>query len=333
MKSSGMDEMLDIVVVGAGPAALGVLHAARQANFRAVAIDKGPVCGALVAHPTYMRWFSTAEKLELGGFPLLVTEKNPTRQEYLQYCRAFVKFFNLEVVTYREVTAVTTNDDYFTVQAKDMFGREYAWEARNVVVTTGFYDTPRLLNIPGEELPHVSHRYSEAHFYAGHEVLIIGAGSSAAEVALELWRRDARVTVAMRTERFDTKYWIEPDLENRIAEGSITCHRNTRVVEIRRDDAVLEDERGHHFTVPCDFVLAMTGYRPDTTLLEQAGARVDTQSGKPELSNDYETNVPGLYVAGTLIAGIDSNVVFIENSRTHGPAIVRHIQSKQMVRN
>jgi thioredoxin reductase (NADPH) len=162
---------------------------------------------------------------------------------------------------------------------------------------------------------------------------VIGAGSSAAEVALELWRREARVAVAMRTERFDTKYWIEPDIENRIAEGAIACHRNTRVVEIRRDDAVLEDARGHHFTVPCDFVLAMTGYRPDTSLLESVGASVDSQSGKPGLTSNYETTVTGLYVAGTLIAGVESNVVFIENSRTHGPAIVRHILSRQIVRN
>ncbi|MBI5093184.1 MAG: YpdA family putative bacillithiol disulfide reductase [Candidatus Hydrogenedentes bacterium] len=332
MKTVGLDEIQDIVVVGAGPAALCTLHAARQANLRAVAIDKGPVCGALVAHPTYMRWFSTSDKLELAGFPLLTNDTRPTRREYLQYCRAFITYFGLDVVTYREVTAVAQADDLFTVQARDMFGREYAWEARNAVVATGFYDSPRLLDVPGEDLPKVTHRYSEAHYYAGHDVLVIGAGSSAAEVALELWRRGAHVTVAMRSERFDTKYWIEPDIENRIAEGAITAYRNARVIEIRRDDAVLEDVRGHHFTVSCDFVLAMTGYRPDTSLIERAGATVDSQSGKPVLSDKFETTVPGLYVAGTLIAGVESNSVFIENSRNHGPTIVRDILSKQTVR-
>jgi thioredoxin reductase (NADPH) len=331
MKSPGIDSIQDIVVVGAGPASLGVLKAAREAGLEAVAIDKGPVCGALLRHPTYMRWFSTADKLELPGLPLLSEEKNPTRREYLKYCRAYMTHFDLPVATYREVTDIEQQDGIFQVRARDLFDRPYVWRARNVVAATGFYDSPRLLNIPGEDLPKVSHRYSEAHYYYDQEVLVIGAGSSAAEVALELYRSGARVTVAMRGERFSTKYWIEPDIENRVAEGSIQGYRNVDVVEIRLDEVVLQRrDTGEQILVPNDFVLAMTGYEPDTTLIERAGAYVDAASGKPALNEYLESTVPGLYVAGTLVAGIDANVVFIENSREHGPRIVSHILSKQL---
>jgi thioredoxin reductase (NADPH) len=329
MRTYGLDEVLDIVVVGAGPSGLGVLHAAREAELTAVAIDKGPVCSALCSHPTYMRWFSTSEKLELAGFPLLTDKKNPTRREYLNYCRAFVRYFGLKVVTYREVTAITRAGDAFSVAAKDMYDRPYEWRARTVAMATGFYDSPRPLNIPGEDLPKVSHRYTEAHWYTGHDVLVIGSGSSAAEVALELWRSGANVTVAMRSDRFETKYWIEPDIENRIREGSIICYRNVDVTAIRPDDVLLTTANGEDITVPNDFVLAMTGYEPDTSLLEQIGVHVDPQCGKPALDDHFETNVPGVYVAGTLCAGQESNVVFVENSRQHGPAIVNHICEKR----
>ncbi len=318
----------DIIVVGAGPAALSVLHAAKEAGLTALAIDKGPLCSALCSHPTYMRWFSTTDKLELAGFPLLTAEKNPTRQEYLKYCRAFAKFFDLHIETYREVTAIEKAGDAFVLQGKDMFGRAYSWRARNVVMATGFYDSPRPIGVPGEDLPKVSHRYTESHWYSDHDVMVIGAGSSAAEIALELWRNDTRVTVVMRSAKFHTKYWIEPDIENRIKEGSITCYRNAQPVEIRYDDVLVRTETGDMVTVPNHFVLAMTGYEPDTSLVEAVGAVIDHSCGKPQLTDDLETTVPGLYVAGTLCAGQESNVVFIENSRDHGPIIVKHVVSQ-----
>lgn len=328
MKIHGTDDILDLVMVGAGPASLGALHEAQRVGLKAIAIDKGPVCSALLHHPTYMKWFSTTDKLELAGFPLLAEDKNPTRKEYLQYLRAFVRYFDLKIVTYHAVTGIIPLDGLFRVMARDMFGRERVWRTKNVVMATGFYDSPRPLGIPGEDLPKVSHRYTEAHMYADHDVMIIGAGSSAAEVALELWRAGANVTVAMRSEHFHTKYWIEPDIENRIKEGAIACYRNAEVLEITPDDVMLRDGQGEHVSVPNDFVLAMTGYEPDTSLLEMTGALVDKATGKPQLSDDFESTVPGLYVAGTLCAGCESNVVFVENSREHGPAIVRAIQQK-----
>ncbi len=329
MNRFGLNEILDLVIIGAGPASLGALHDAQAQGLRAIAIDKGPVCGALLQHPTYMRWFSTNDKLELAGFPLQATEKNPTRREYLQYCRAFANYFQLEVVTYHEVTAIIPLDGIFRVEAQDHFGRPYVWRAKNVVAATGFYDSPRPLGIPGEDLPHVSHRYSEAHMYADHDLVIIGAGSSAAEVALETWRSGARVTVVMRSEAFHTKYWIEPDIENRIKEGSIVCHRRAEVSAIGMDAIHVKTADGKEIEVPTDFVLAMTGYEPDTTLLERTGAVVDPVSKKPELNEHFETTVPGLYVAGTLCAGCDANVVFVENSREHGPTIIRHILARR----
>lgn len=332
MNNYGLDQPLDIVAIGAGPAGLCVLHAAREAGLTAVAIDKGPVCGALCSHPVYMRWFSTFDKLELAGFPLLIDEKNPTRREYLRYCRAFVRYFDLHVVTYRTVTDIARNDEGFVVTASDMYGRKAAWRARAVVAATGFYDNPRPLNVPGEDLPKVSHRYSEAHWYADHDVLVVGAGSSAAEVALELHRAGAHVTVLMRGDRFDTKYWIEPDIENRIREGAIACHRRASIKEIRPDDVVIADADGRDRVIANDFVLAMTGYEPDVSLVERIGAEIDRACGKPVLSEALETTVPGLYVAGTLCAGEESNVVFVENSREHGPIIVAHIAARRAAR-
>lgn len=325
MKYPVPGKILDLIVVGSGPAGLVTLFEAKQRGLHAAAIDKGPVCAALLQHPTYMRWFSTADKLELAGFPLLTEDKNPSRREYLKYCVAFVRYFGLDVITYQEVVQIIPLDGLFRVETNDMYNRHHIWRSRCVVVATGFYDSPRPLGVPGEDLPKVSHRFTEAHYYAGQDVLVAGAGSSAAEAALELYRYGARVTVAMRGDRFDTKYWIEPDIENRIKEGAIACYRNTKVVAIRPDDVVLRDAAGNETVVPNDFVLAMTGYEPDTRLLERAGAVVDPETKKPALTEHLETTVPGLYVAGTLCAGCESNVVFVENSREHGRLIVEHM--------
>ena len=321
-----------MLVVGSGPAALVCLYEAKARGIRAVALEKGPVCGALLHHPTHMRWFSTFDKLELAGFPLLTNEKNPTRREYLRYCLAFVRYFGLDIVTYHEVVNVIPLDGLFRVEARDLYGRQRVWRARTVVMATGFYDSPRPLGVPGEALPKVSHRYTEAHYYAGQEVLIIGAGSSAVEVALELYRYGTHVTVVMRSDEFHTKYWLKPDIENRIKEGSIACYRHAEILEITPDEVRVRTATGEEECIVNDFVLAMTGYEPDTTLLEKAGAVVDGETKKPALTEQLETTVPGLYVAGTLCAGCESNVVFVENSRDHGPLIVADIASRHAIR-
>lgn len=315
--------------MGVGPPALAALHDAEAAGLKAVGIDKGPVCGALVKHPTYMRWFSTYDKLELCGFPLVINDKNPSRQEYLKYCRTFARQYRLKINTYREVMSIEKIGDLFEVHARDRFGRNYEWRAHNVVVGTGFYDSPRPLGVPGEDLPHVSHSYTETHNYADHKVMVIGAGSSAAEIALELWRDHTDVTIVTRSSNFHTKFWVEPDIENRIKEGSITCYRNAEVVSIDEEGVHITNDQGAPVQIEADFILAMTGYEPDTSMLKSIGAEVDPVSKKPQLTDELETSVPGLYVMGTLCAGVESNVVFIENSRDHGTRIVQDILAKR----
>jgi thioredoxin reductase (NADPH) len=325
MKLFGTEDIQDLVIVGVGPPALAALYEAQQAGLKAVGIDKGPVCGALVKHPPYMRWFSTYDKLELCGFPLLISEKNPTRREYLKYCRTFARENALQVNTYHTVFEVERDDDFFVVRAHDRFGRVNVWNTRNVAVGTGFYDSPHALNVPGEELPHVSHVYTETHNYADHKVVVIGGGSSAAEIALELYRDHTDVTMVLRGDSFNTKFWVEPDIENRIKEGSIACYRNAEVLSIEESGITIRDAAGETQSIKADFILAMTGYAPNTTLLSALGAAIDEALNKPILSEGLETTVPGLYVIGTLCAGVESNVVFIENSRDHGIKIVGDI--------
>ena len=219
--------------------------------------------------------------------------------------------------------------EHFRVHARDRFGRVYTWETHNVAVGTGFYDSPRPLGVPGEELPHVSHVYSETHHYADHKVVVIGAGSSAAEIALELHRDHTDVTLITRGDTFNTKFWVEPDIENRIKEGSIVCYRNAEVQSIHEDGLIIRDEQGAEVDLEADFILAMTGYSPDTTFLRDLGATIDELHIKPVLSEGLETTTPGLYVMGTLCAGVESNVVFIENSRDHGTKIVGDILRKR----
>ena len=328
MNTYGTEDIQDLIIIGVGPPALAALHEAQQAGLKAVGIDKGPVCGAIAKHPPYMRWFSTYDKLELCGVPFLIDEKSPTRREYLKYCRTFARQQKLKINTYREVTEIVKTNDGFQVHARDHFGRSYTWNTHNVAVGTGFYDSPRPLGVPGEELPHVSHVYSETHNYADHKVIVIGAGSSAAEIALELYRDHTDVTIVTRSETFHTKFWVEPDIENRIKEGSITCYRNAEVKSIHEDGLTIRDEDGNSVTLEADFILAMTGYTPDTRFLSTLGADIDESLNKPVLSEGLETTVPGLYVMGTLCAGVESNVVFIENSRDHGQKIVEDILRK-----
>jgi thioredoxin reductase (NADPH) len=329
MKSYGLDEILDLVIVGVGPPALAALHDAKAGGLKAVGIDKGPVCGALVKHPPYMRWFSTYEKLELCGFPLVISEKNPDRREYLKYCRTFARLHDLKINTYRTVTRVEKVDELFRVVAEDRLGREYVWTTKNLVIGTGFYDSPRPLKVPGEVLPHVSHVYSETHDYSGHKVVVIGAGSSAAEIALELWRDYTDVTIVMRSAKFHTKFWVEPDIENRIKNEEIACYRDAEVSSIDEDGVHIVDSDGKSLYLEADFVLAMTGYEPNTSLLESMGAEVNGDDKKPVLTEGLETTVPGLYVMGTLCSGVESNVVFIENSRDHGTKIVGDVLRKR----
>jgi len=325
----------DLSVIGAGPCGLAVGVAARQAGLKATLFEKGPVVASLLKYPTYMTFFSTSEKLEIGGVPFTIAGDKPTRREALAYYRKVAEHFELDVRQYHAVTAAERGRDGFTLGVRAP-GEEgdppRPVPARCVVFATGYFDSPNLLGVPGEDLPHVSHFFGEAHAYWRQRVLVVGGGNSAVEAALELHRVGARVTVVHFLEGFDrgVKPWILPDITNRLKDGSITARWRSRVVEIRPREVIVRSEAdGSTECPPTDFVLALTGYRPDLSLLRSVGVAVDEATGVPRHDPaTMETNVPGVFIAGVLASGFDANKIFIENGRLHGGLICTALKAK-----
>lgn len=320
----------DIAVVGAGPCGLGVGVAARAQNVSCVLFEKASVVSAISRYPTHMTFFSTAEKLELGGVPFLAQGDKPNRREALRYYQRIVRTFGLDVRQYEKVEHIRLGPDFIiTTRRKDGVQREY--RARNIVIATGYLDTPVLMNIPGEELPHVRHYYKEGHPYFDQDCVVIGAGNSAVDVALDLYRWGARPTLVHFADALDpgVKPWILPDIMNRINSGEIPVRWRSRVVEILSDHVVLQSEvTRERSRLPTDFVFAMTGFRPDPTLLQSLDVRVDEQTGIPAHDpTTMQTNVPGVFIAGVIAAGLNANKIFIENGREHGPKIVSAVIS------
>jgi thioredoxin reductase (NADPH) len=329
-----MEAVRDVLVVGAGPAGLAVAIAAVRAGLSHEVIEKGVLVNAIYGYPHGMTFFTTAELLELGEMPFVTPFPKPTREEALVYYRRVTDAFRLDVSLGERVEAIEPRDGLFIVRtARARPGRaavEGARRARNVVVATGYYDTPKRLGVPGEDLPHVAHYFDEAHPYHGRRVIVVGGSNSAAEAALLLCRAGARVTLVHRRARLSgsIKYWVKPDVENRIAEGRVAARLESRVVEITPDEVRIDGPAGPE-AIPADAVFLLTGYLPDVGLLERAGVRVDPATRKAEHDPEtFATNVPGLYLAGSIAAGADSNRIFIENGRFHGAAIVRSILSK-----
>lgn len=320
---AGAAGVYDIAVVGAGPCGLSVGVAARRAGVSCVLFDKGCVTRAISLYPTYGTFFSTPDKLELGGVPFITAGDKPTRREALKYYRAVVSRFGLDVRQYEEVTKVTGQRGAFLVHTLRA-GRESTYRARAVVVATGYFDTPNLLGVPGEELPKVSHYYREGLPFFGQECLVVGGGNSAAEAALDLHRSGARVTLVHFLGDVDpgVKPWILPDLRGRLQSGEVAARWRTRVEEIRPESVVLARvDSGRRDIIPNDFVFAMTGWTPDPKLLRRMGVPVDPTSHIPEHDPEtMETARPGVYIAGVIAAGC--NKTFIENGREHGPRIV-----------
>jgi thioredoxin reductase (NADPH) len=324
--------MIPLAVVGAGPCGIGVGVAARQAGLDAVLFDKGCITGTLVNYPVHMTFFSTAERLELGGVPFVSINDKPTRVEALKYYRRIVKHFELDARQYHEVVAVTGRRGDFRLRVRGPDGAEREERAASVVIATGYYDTPNRLGIPGETLPHVHHYYREGHAYFDQDCLVIGGGNSAVDVALDLYRCGARVTLVHFLDGLDAgvKPWVRPDVEARLAQGQIAARWRTRVTEIRRGEVVLRGEAGEAGAAAppperlrSDWVFAMTGYRPDPRLLQELGVTVDGRTGIPlHDPATMETDIPGVYIAGVIAAGNDANKIFIENGREHGPRIV-----------
>jgi thioredoxin reductase (NADPH) len=317
------DPIFDLLVIGAGPTGLACAIEAQKAGFRAVAVDNGCVCNSLYHYPSHMTFFTTPELLEIGDIPFPSPNPKPTRNEALQYYRLVAAHYRLDVRQYQHVVGVTGADGDFTVHTEDRFGRPGALRTRKLALSTGYYDLPNYMGIPGENLSKVHHYYVDPHPYFEMDVVVIGGKNSAAIAALELWRSGARVTLVYRGPEIPphVKYWIKPDIENRIKNGEIEARFNSRVLEIKPDSVELETPAGRE-SLKNDFVFAMTGYHPDFAFLEALGVRFEGKDRLPVCDpQTLESNVPGVYLAGVIVAGSRTNEIFIENGRFHGGQI------------
>jgi thioredoxin reductase (NADPH) len=315
----------DVLIVGAGPSGLATAIAAKHHGLDALVVEKGVVVDSIFRFPVHMVFFTTPELMEIGGLPLITPYDKPTRLEALRYYRRTVEAFDLQVVDQEAVTALERESDgTFIVSCETARGATRVRQARAVVMAIGYYDHPVLLGVPGEDLPHVSHYYTEAHPYYRKRVVIVGAKNSAAETALELFRAGAHVTLVHRQAALgdSIKYWVRPDIENRIKEGSIAARFETTVKEIRTTEVLVEGPGGAE-SLAADAVLLMTGYRADMALMRNAGVEINPETEGPQYDAEtYETNVPNLFVAGGALAGKHTGTVFIETGRFHGAKII-----------
>jgi thioredoxin reductase (NADPH) len=327
-----MNGMFDVLVVGAGPTGLACGIEALRADLKLLILEKGCLVNSLFHYPPNMTFFTTRELLEIGDLPFTSVNIKPTRAEALEYYRRVAAYYHLPIHYEERVRQVVQENGAFMIGTELRGGGNRKYNSRNVVLATGYYDLPNLMNVPGEDLPKVSHYYQEPHQFFGRRVAVVGGGNSAAIAALELYRHDAQVTLIVRERELSRhiKYWIRPDLENRIKEGSIRAMFGSNVTEIANDWILVRDSQGETRRLENDFVFALTGYHPDFDLLRSAGVRIDPITCRPECNlESRETNVPGLYLAGVIIAGLDTNEIFIENGRFHGKQIVADIKRKR----
>ncbi|MGI8748173.1 MAG: YpdA family putative bacillithiol disulfide reductase [Deinococcus sp.] len=328
-----MSDLIDVAIVGAGPVGLAAAIACKRAGLSYEVLEKGCVVNAVFDYPTYMTFFTTAPELEIGGHPMVTGHDKPDRKDALMYYRLVAQREGLNIRQYTEVTRVHAAPAGFTLELEAKDGTPGVLEARRVVVATGYYDHPLGLGIPGEDSENVSHYYTEGHPFWGLNVTVIGAGNSAADAALDLWRSGARVAMVVRAGELKRtiKYWVRPDLENRIREGSIAARFESRVVEIHADHVLVQGADGTTEPLPTDFTFALTGYRPDLSFLSGLGLEEQADNCLV-LSEHYESSVPGLFVAGSAGFAGRTNQVFIENGRFHADLavaeIMRQLQGK-----
>ncbi len=332
MGTAHVEDIFDLVVVGAGPCGIAVGVAAREHGLSCLLIDRGAVTQAMMDHPTYTTYFSGPEKLEIGGLPFTTAGDKPTRREALRYYRKVVSYYGLNVLQYHEVGAIRRIDSTFACRAVSRNGEAREIRAANVVIATGYYDNPRPLSIPGGDLPKVTHYFTEPYPYFDQDVVVVGGGNSAADAALTCWREGARVTIVHQFEELDrgVKPWIRPDIDNRIVEGSIPALWNHVLTEVRPREVEVEDLRtGERKALRNDWVLAMIGYLPSPGMLLDLDVTVDSATGIPTHDPEtMETDAPGVYIAGVLAAGYDANQIFIENGKLHGDVIARAVRRR-----
>lgn len=326
-------ELLDAVIVGGGPTGLACSIECIRSGLSHIILEKGCVVQSIADYPVEMTFFTTPELLEIGDMPMTAIREKPTRIEAMKYYRKVAEHYQVPLHQYEPVLRILGADGNFEIHSRTLNGKEHCYRSRKVVLATGYYGQPNLLGIPGEQLSKVFHYYREAHPFYNTDTAVIGGKNSAAIASLELYRYGARVTLIHRGSALSDsiKYWIRPDIENRIKAGEIRALLNSRVKEIRQECILVESPQGTEW-IKNDFVLALTGYHPDFEFLAGAGVHIDPESGRPECNPDtFESAVPGLYLAGVLVAGVHTNEIFIENGRFHGRQIVAHI-SKELGR-
>ena len=318
-----MSTSYDMIIIGGGPIGITCALEAQRAGLRYLVLEKGCLVNSLYNYPANMTFFSTSEKIEIGGIPFVSNNIKPVRAEALEYYRRVAVSNNINIQLQEKVERIHSTNGRF-----EIISSRRSYSASHVVIATGFYDIPVLLDVPGEQLPKVTHYYKEPHFYAMQRVVVVGASNSAVDAALETWRKGAEVTMIIRGEGIGprVKYWVKPDIENRIKEGSIKAYTHSSLLAIREEEVDIQTPDGVE-TIPNDYVIALTGYQPGFDFLRQAGVRLsDDQKLLPEYNPEtMETNIPHLYLAGVVCGGMNTHKWFIENSREHARLIVQHI--------
>ena len=327
-----MERHFTLVIIGGGPIGIACALEAKKQNIDYVILERGTLVNSLYNYPVNMTFFSTSERLEIGGVPFVSNNAKPTRNEALEYYRRVAKDNAVNMRLFEEVKDVrlisTENEKVSTDRIYQVFTTKAIYTTSNIIIATGFYDIPYLLQVPGEELPKVKHYYKDPHFYAFQKVVVIGAQNSAVDAALETWRKGAEVTMVVRGPEIGqrVKYWVRPDIENRIKEGSIKAYFNSTVKAIRDEEVDIATPEGT-ITIPNNWILALTGYQPDLPFLKKIGIQLcDDETCKPAYNEEtHETNQKGIYLAGVICGGMNTHRLFIENSREHAVKIIENI--------
>jgi len=325
MAKESLQTQYDVLIIGAGPIGMACAIEAKNAGLTYIIVEKGPLVNSLYNYPVFMTFFSTSQKLEIGGVPFVSINTKPNRNEALEYYRRVAEKFALNIHLFEAVERVNkqTNDLFKVVTSKTVY------RVKKVIIATGFYDIPVLMHLPGENLPKVKHYYQDPHLYAFSKVLVIGANNSAIDVALETYRKGAEVTLVVRSSEIGSyvKYWVRPDIENRIKEGEIKAYFNSEVISISETEVTIKTPTGQ-ISIENDFVLAMTGYQPNFALLKNLGVELGENNNPVHDPESMETSTKGLYLAGVVCGGMDTHKWFIENSRVHAEQIIAHIIGK-----
>ena len=323
-----MNTTLDVLIIGAGPIGIACALEAKKKNLSYLIVEKGVLVNSLYNYPTNMTFFSTSEKLEIDDIPFISSNAKPNKKEALEYYRRIVSSNKLHVNLFEKVATVQAKEHLYNVTTN-----KNKYQAKQIIISTGFYDIPNYLNVPGEDLPKVFHYYDDPHYFSEQDVVIVGASNSAVDAALEIYRKGGRVTMIIRGENIGdrVKYWVKPDIVNRIEEGSIKAYYNSEIKEILKDKVVISTKEGQEISLKNDFVVALTGYQPNFDFLKNIGIQLSTDGLKKPAYNPktMESNLKGIYLAGVICGGKETHKWFIENSRIHAKMIIKNIIEKQ----